>query len=181
MKIFNRILGLSIVLLMSILSVSFLENQEWYKAGSAPNSYIMEPISENGNPIKDAYTLKAIDTVSTGFGTVMTYIDPSPYLGKRVRMTGNLKIQDVTNWAGFWMRIDEKDSKFSLGFDNMKNGRKDRSVKGTIDWMKYEIILDVPKESYRIAYGALLTGQGQIWFKDIHFQIVDKTVKITGW
>jgi hypothetical protein len=68
-------------------------------------------------------------------------------------MTGSLKIQNVTNWAGFWMRIDEKDSKFSLGFDNMKNGRKDRSVKGTIDWMKYEIILDVPKESYRIAYG----------------------------
>lgn len=181
MKKFKRVLILSSFIFLSVVVLSFVENQEWLKAGTAPNSYTMEPISVNGSVLKDAYTLKAIDTVQTGFGTVMTYMDPTPYLGKRVRMTGSLKIQDVTNWAGFWMRIDEKDSKFSLGFDNMKNGRKDRSVKGTIDWMTYEIILDVPKESYRIAYGALLTGQGQIWFKDIKFQIVDKSVKITGW
>jgi hypothetical protein len=181
MKKLKRILILSVFLFLSVIVFSFADKQEWLKAGTAPNSYSMEPISENGKQLNDAYTLKAIDTVKTGFGTVMTYMDPTPYLGKRVRMAGSLKIQDVTNWAGFWMRIDEKDSKFSLGFDNMKNGRKDRSVKGTIDWMKYEIILDVPKESYRIAYGALLTGQGQIWFKDIQFQIVDKTVKITGW
>jgi hypothetical protein len=181
MKKVKRVLVLTFFLFLSAAIFSFAEKQEWLKAGTAPNSYTMEPISENGSLLKDAYSLKAIDTVATGFGTVMTYMDPAPYLGKRVRMTGNLKVQDVTNWAGFWMRIDERDSKFSLGFDNMKNGRKDRSLKGTIDWMKYEIILDVPKESYRIAYGALLTGQGQIWFKDIQFQIVDKSVKITGW
>jgi hypothetical protein len=62
----------------------------------------------------------------------------------------------------------------------MKDGKKDRSIKGTTDWTKYEIVLDVPLNSSNLAYGALLVGTGQIWFDDIKFEIVDNSVATTG-
>ena len=47
------------------------------------------------------------------------------------------------------------------------------------DWKKYEIVLDVYAKATNIAYGALLSGTGQIWFANIKFEIVDNTVKTT--
>jgi hypothetical protein len=62
----------------------------------------------------------------------------------------------------------------------MHDGKKDRSIKGTTEWTKHEIILDVPANASNIAFGALLSGTGQIWFADLHFDIVDNTVPTTG-
>lgn len=165
--------------MMLFVFFSFQTPSEWFKGGNAANSYQMEidRASKDGLPI---YHLKSIDSLITGFGTVMNYMDPKPYLGKRVRMTGMLKTNNVKDWSGFWLRIDEKDSRLPLGFDNMHDGRIDRSIKGTNDWNRYEIILDVPKESNKMAYGGIISGVGEIWFKDIKFEIIDKSIKITG-
>lgn len=129
---------------------------------------------------KAAATIKSTAKKINGFGTLMQICLPNNYLGKRVRMSGLLKTQDVTDWAGLWFRVDEKGTNTSSGFDNMKDGKKDRSVKGTTDWMRYEIILDVPLNTSNLAYGALLSGTGQIWFDDIQFEVVDNTVPTTG-
>jgi hypothetical protein len=48
----------------------------------------------------------------------------------------------------------------------------DRPIKGTTNWTKYEIVLDVPNTASLIAYGALIDGTGQIWFDNITFEIV---------
>ncbi len=176
----NKLISTSLISAsLSFLFLSFQTPTEWFKGGNAAKSYQMEidKTSKDGLAI---YNLKSIDSLITGFGSVMNYIDPKPFLGKRVRMTGMLKTLDIKEWSGFWLRIDEKDSRLPLGFDNMHDGRTDRSIKGTNDWKRYEIILDVPKESYKMAYGALIFGVGQIWFKDIQFEIVEKSIKITG-
>jgi hypothetical protein len=133
-----------------------------------------------GQDGKNAATIKSTAKKIKGFGTLMQNCLPDKYLGKRVRMTGLVKTQDVSHWAGLWFRIDEKGSTKSLGFDNMKDGKKDRSIRGTTDWTKYEIVLDVPLNSSNLAYGALLVGTGQIWFDDIKFEVVDNTVPTTG-
>jgi hypothetical protein len=38
----------------------------------------------------------------------------------------------------------------------------------------------VPSRSYINSYGVLLSGTGQIWFKDVNFEIVDDSVPETG-
>jgi hypothetical protein len=54
-----------------------------------------------------------------------------------------------------------------------------RKIKGSTDWMPCEIIVDVPKNATNIAYGALLSGGGQLWFDNLTFEVVDKSVKPT--
>jgi len=152
----------------------------WFKAGSVPKSYDMGVDKGAGQNGGNAATIKSIDKKINGFGTLMQNCLPDNYLGKRVRMSGMVKTKDVSDWSGLWFRIDEKGSDKSLGFDNMHDGKKDRSIRGTTDWTKYEIVLDVPLNASNLAYGALLVGTGQIWFDNIKFEIVDNSVPTTG-
>ena len=63
----------------------------------------------------------------------MQGFSPDKYIGKRIRLTGMLKTKDVSSWAGLWLRIDTKTPIKAVVFDNMHDGKKDRSVKGTTD------------------------------------------------
>jgi hypothetical protein len=102
------------------------------------------------------------------------------YLGKRVRMTGLIKCKDVAYWCGLWLRIDGKNKGQSLSFDNMHDGKSDRSINGTSDWKSYDIVLDVPEKATNMAYGALLVGTGQMWFDNLKFEEVGNEVPVTG-
>jgi len=95
-------------------------------------------------------------------------------------MSGFMKSIDVADWAGLWLRVDAADYKKALSFDNMKDGREDRAVRGTTDWKKYDIVLDVPSDAASMSFGALLSGTGQIWFDNLNFEIVDNTVPTTS-
>lgn len=152
----------------------------WFKTGDKPDSYYMGIDKGAGKDGKNAATIKSIDNKIDGFGTLMQDCLPGKYLGKRIRMIGMLKTKDVSEWAGLWLRIDTKTPIKGIFFDNMHDGKKDRSVKGTKDWEKYQIVLDVPDNASNIAYGALLSGTGQIWFDNITFEIVTSVVLTTG-
>jgi len=165
---------------MTMTLFSFDLPKGWFVAGSDPKSYDMGIDKGAGQDGKNAATIKSTAKKIKGFGTLMQECLPDNYLGKRVRMTGMVKTKDVSKWAGLWFRVDEKGTNNALGFDNMKDGKKDRSIKGTTDWTKYEIVLDVPLNASNLAYGALLVGTGQIWFDNIKFEVVDNTVPTTG-
>ncbi len=57
---------------------------------------------------------------------------------------------------------------------------QDRPIKGTTGWTKYEIVLDVPAKASILAFGALLSGTGEIWFDNVTFEVVGDAVKSTG-
>jgi len=148
----------------------------WHKAGSKPEKYEMGIEKGSDTHGKNAASIKSIDPAIEGFGTLMQTIVAKNYLGKRVRMSGLMKSKDVNEWAGFWLRVDQPNSQQSLSFDNMQ----DRAVKGTTDWKKYEIVLDVPNNASNMAFGALISGTGQIWFDDLTFEIVNTSVPTTA-
>jgi hypothetical protein len=124
---------------------------------------------------KKVYTIRSVENDISGFGTYMSKILPGKYSGKRLKMSGYMKSSDVNVWAGFWLRVDQPIGK-PLAFDNMN----DRGIKGTTNWAKYEIILDVPANAVGIAFGAILNGNGQIWFSEPDFEIVDNSIPTTG-
>ena len=156
-----------------LISFDFDKAEGWAKAGSKPNSYDMGIDKSAGQDGKNCASIKSIDRKINGFGTLMQSFSPNNYIGKKIRMTGFMKSKNVDNWAGFWLRIDKTDSKATL--DNMY----DRPVKGTTDWTKYEIVLEVPETAKNIAFGALINGTGQIWFGNLNFEIADDSVPAT--
>lgn len=141
----------------------------WHKDGTNPEKYLMKIVKGSGKDGKNAATIKSIEATNDDFGTLMQMSSPKKYLGKQIKMTGYVKSDSVNGWAGLWMRVEKPGKNDFLSFDNMH----DRAITGITAWKKYEILLPVPSNATRIAYGALLSGSGQIWFDNITFEIVD--------
>jgi RNA polymerase sigma factor (sigma-70 family) len=108
------------------------------------------------------------------FGTLGQQFLAKAYLGKRVRLSAQLKTQDVKTNTGLWMRVDCKGK--TLAFDNMP----DRRLSGTTDWTRAEIVLDVSDKATVITIGMLLVGDGKVWMDDVKVEVVGKDVKPTA-
>jgi hypothetical protein len=171
--IFNIIIALFILTVFVTGSYS-QKIDGWFKAGSKPEAYEWGKADEKYND-GAVYFLKSKEPAIDGFGTIMTYIMPEKYSGKRIRLTGYVKNESLTGWAGMWMRVDGTNKNKSLAFDNMSK----RAIAGTNDWTKYEIVLDVAPEAIGIAYGFLVHGIGSAWFSGFSIETVGSDVPTT--
>ena len=88
-------------------------------------------------------------------------------------MSAYVKTEDVSKWAGLWMRVDGPTG--IVSFDNMSN----RAIVGDTDWTRYEIVLDVPEDATHIGFGILLHEEGQVWVDGFTFEAVGQDVPIT--
>ncbi|MDZ7623459.1 MAG: hypothetical protein U5J96_03305 [Ignavibacteriaceae bacterium] len=167
-----------IAILITVLIIANNNNKipdGWFPAGSNPSEYEMgidNSIFQNGQACA---FIKSKSPKENQFGTLMQTISAENYLGKRLQLSGYIKSEDVKGWSGMWMRIDGESNQ-QLGFDNMQ----DRAIKGTTDWKKYEIVLDIPANSTTINYGVLLGGDGEVWFDNFELKEVDKNVPLTN-
>jgi hypothetical protein len=162
----------------SVMAADSIPNG-WIKAGSNPGEYEVGIDSSTHHGGRASGYLKAITKDLHGFGTLMQMAGPGQYLGKRVRLSAFVKADMVTDWAGLWFRVDgpvEGNQPKMLAFDNMQG----RPIKGTMDWTPVEIVLDVPSEATAIAFGVLLSRDGEVWLDDVKFEVVPASVPVTG-
>ncbi len=149
--------------------------KSWFMAGSHPKDYEHGIDTNTTYEGKNVAYLKSVVDHAAGFGTLMQMFKADDYRNKRMRLSAAVKSAGIEDWAGLWMRIDGPAQR-SIGFDNMQN----RPIKGTTDWQKYEVVLDVPPESVNIAFGILLDGKGQAWLSQVQFEEVGVDVPTTS-
>lgn len=148
----------------------------WQLSGSHPFNYKMGIDREIFHKGKASGFLKSVTVESHNeFATMMQQFKAEKFVGKRLKLSGFLKSQDVNGFCGFWMRVDD-----SLGdvlqFDNMG----DRPIVGNNEWNHYSIVLDVPENSAVIAFGVLLSGNGKVWIDELKFEEVDERIPTTN-
>ena len=147
----------------------------WHMAGSHGKQYehaLAEDESYEGNP---AAELRCVVRRPDGFGTLMQTFSAEHFREQRVRFSGALKCKGVEDRVGLWMRVDGAAGSQSLAFDNMAN----RPVRGTSDWERHEVVLDVPASAQAIALGVLLVGKGEAWMAGFTVEIVGPEVETT--
>jgi len=148
----------------------------WILGGDDPAEYAITVDSTIKRAGHGSGSLRSLVPQTKGFGTLMQSIAPDAYLNKRVRLSAFVKAENVTGWSGLWLRVDGKEARSSIAFDNMQS----RPIKGTQDWARYEVVLDVAKEATTIAFGVLLHGGGQVWIDDMSLEVVKASVPTTG-
>jgi hypothetical protein len=109
-----------------------------------------------------------------GFASIYQIFSAKDYRNKRVRLSGYLKAKAVKDWGALFMQVDAPDR--ILAFDAME----ERPVKGTSDWTKVAVVLDVPPKSTKIKIGFLQAGGGTSWLSNCAFDIVDSALSTTG-
>lgn len=170
-----------VALLASLLTLSSLPilakdvlPDGWQKAGTAPNEFTVgtdEIITFDGS--KSVF-IEGNNSEEKGHVSLTQVSGVEEYLGQRVKLTFNIKSNDVAGWAGGWFRVDGAPREI-LAFDNMGN----RPIKKTTDWTEYSIVLDVPNNAKQMLYGVLLKGTGKVWFDNLRFEIVDSNTSVT--
>ncbi len=165
--------AVSFVILYTTLVTTSVANPDteggWFPAGSHPKDYKMEITDKVKRSGSSSAMIKfTSDKESDGFGTFMQMHKPGAWAGKKIKLTGYLKSENVKNWTGMWCRVDAASGKESFDFDNMG----DRPIKGTTDWTKYEITVNVPSDAAAVAYGVLLNGDGTVYFDDFAFEVL---------
>jgi hypothetical protein len=147
----------------------------WQLAGDDPSCYHLDRDSVVTYGGKPSGRLMSVGECQS-FGTMVQCIDPADYAGKRIRFSAYVKARDVRDWAGLWMRVDgEGGCGTTLAFDNMSA----RPIKGSRDWARYEIVLNVGKEAKNICLGLLLQGKGNVWLSGVSFEAVSTAVPVT--
>ncbi len=148
--------------------------QSWFNSGNADyEAGIDHNVFRTGN--SSAY-LKSKQTINTGSYEVLSqFVGANGYRGKRLRLSGYIKGNQVEGWACLWLNIASSSNQL-LGLDNMQN----RPITGTRDWQKYEIVLDIPEDGATIGLGVLLQGKGEIWLDDVNLEVVGQDIPTTN-
>jgi C-terminal processing protease CtpA/Prc len=105
------------------------------------------------------------DAQSTGGFSVIGRSIPWEFEGKTIEMRGYLRTENVTGYAGLWMRQDNGPEMLSL--ENMQS----QQLNGTHDWAEYKITLPVHAEARSVVFGFLMAGTGKTWADDLQILV----------
>lgn len=166
--------GTAVALVTCVLVADANVPRGWFMAGSKPDEFAAGVDAEHAHEGHASAFLKSRQSSVDGFGTLMQNIRAERYQGKRVRLSGLVYSKDVEGWAGLWMRVDQ--GKDMVAFDNMQG----RPIKGTTDWQRYDVVLDVPQDATGISFGILLAGTGEVWLSATKFDVVGTDVPVTS-
>lgn len=95
---------------------------------------------------------------------------PIDFSGKTVELRGFLRLQDVSGFAGLWLREDGDAP--TLAFNNMH----ERQLKGTKDWAAYKIELPLVATAQKLVFGVLMNGTGRVWADDLKLLVDGKPI-----
>ncbi len=146
-----------------------LPPQGWKLDGASVDQF--EAGSVNNAP--QSWYVRAKVFPATGFGNLAQTVDPQMFLGKRIKLSANVRTEDAVK-AQLWLRLDDKKPGV-MSADNMIN----RPIVGSSDWNRYECILDVPRTTSLISAGIILTKAGAAYIKDAYIEEVGPNVPTT--
>jgi hypothetical protein len=106
--------------------------------------------------------LSSPDAAAGEFGSVMQRFPAAFLAGRTVRLEGELRTDGVEGWAGLWIRADGE-AVPNLIFDNMHR----RGPRGTREWARYALDVNLPRETHWLNIGVVLTGAGTVWADDL--------------
>ena len=147
---------------------------------------------EGFGPAVGAYTAVIDTTVAhTGHASFLMYslgpatgsswmanqqiVDASRYRGRRVRLSGQLRTQDVTS-AELWLVVNG-----AIGGEPMTllEGHLTPSVHGTIEWETGAIVFQVDSGATCLRFGVMIHGTGAVWLDDVALDTVPSSTPIT--
>jgi len=109
---------------------------------------------------------------STGTFTSVAKVVPVDFAGGTLEWRGFLRTEDVSDFAGLWMREDKDGA--SVEFDNMQA----RKLKGTTDWTEYSVTLPVHEGAQQVVVGALMSGTGKAWADNLELLVDGKPIAV---
>ena len=130
---------------------------------------------------KPCFFIKTKEGASVGKGVLQQAFEAYEYRGKRLRLSGLLKTEQVEGGpieghpkvqvegrTGLWLQIEGVNERL------YQTNIKEHGLQGTHDWVRRELSVEVPQTSISVGFGLLLIGRGQVWLSDVQLEVVDE-------
>jgi hypothetical protein len=171
MKTLAVLAALAAVPVMALAAAPEPLPSAWLITGPAPQKFAAGVDQDLG--VKGAKYLRNKTGDPNAWAALTQPISAHNYLGQRIRFRAFVKTQDVSGWAGLWMRVDNRAGR-SVAFYNSY----DKPIKGTADWQERSVVLDVPQDAGMIVFGVINNGKGQVWIDRLGFEQVGQDVPV---
>ncbi|MEJ7559199.1 MAG: S41 family peptidase [Pedobacter sp.] len=129
----------------------------WQHYGHGVGPGLYKSIRTNRN-------VATMDMNTQGFGNVTSSMDATPFKGKWIRLSSNIKAEVSSGQAQMWLRVDKSDK---MGFFDNMDARPIKSDK----WKVYETIGLVDEDAKGIVFGAFLSGMGKMWVDNFKLEV----------
>lgn len=136
----------------------------WMPIGGT--EYVMDLDGAVAHGGKNSCRIRSVHLVDEEFGGFFQVLKNPDLAGQRIRFSGFLKWDRVTDYATLWVRADYKGK--PVAFESQQ-GQK---MRGTRDWKEYELVINMPREIDSLLFGVLLGGEGELWADDFKLEVV---------
>jgi hypothetical protein len=143
---------------------------QWVVTGAAAAKYVGGVDQAEG--VRGAKFIRSTTDDASSFGALAQGISAQNYLGQRLRFRARVRTEDVTGWAGLWMRVD-RGGKQAAFYNSV-----DKPIKGTTNWQDRSVTLDVPADADAIVFGVIDSGKGQVWIDSLALEAVGPEVPV---
>lgn len=104
------------------------------------------------------------------------------YGGQRVRLSGQVRAEGPTAWAGLYIGAGDVGLLSDMAFG--KAGIENRLPRGAAvrpgsGWQNLSVVFDVPAGAPSIDLGLALVGEGQAWVRELRFDVVEPEAPVT--
>ena len=137
-----------------------------WRGGPTATLFVDDTVFHSG---KHAARIERTSASENLFSTLTASL-PLDFTGKRIELRGFFRMENVTDFAGFWLREDGDTP--NLGFDSMQR----QNLKGTIDWHEYSISLPVHPDARTLVFGFMMGGTGKAWADDLQLLVDGKPI-----
>jgi erythromycin esterase len=110
----------------------------------------------------------APNAVPFPYGSVVRNMPASEVAGKRVRLSGFLRTEDVGDYASIWFASLNAGGGFS--YVDLSG----QAIRGTTPWTRYSMEIDIPASAQNIIFGPEVSGGGTAWFDGLELEIDGK-------
>jgi len=149
----------------------------------APRTTHESDIDTSAHPEMASAFLKSTVADAQVLATLRQTIKADNYRGKQLRFSGEVKVEQVKQQAGLYIRTDVlhwKRIREEFGGEQPgdPSSRPDEStrprhlVQGTHDWKRYEVTVPVAEDARFIRFGLVLYGKGQLWLADARLEVI---------
>lgn len=145
------------------------------EAGALPPGWFGAPVETVAADDKVSHSGKGSIRIDRGPDSANSFSSfakslPMDFVGTEIELRGFLRLKDVSDFAGLWMREDG--DKPTLALANMQ----DQHVQGTRDWAEYSIKLPVAAGATKLFVGVLVSGTGTAWADDLQLLVDGKPI-----
>ncbi|HZU85399.1 MAG TPA: hypothetical protein VE987_20850, partial [Polyangiaceae bacterium] len=146
----------------------------WLVAGAAASAYIASADATVTHEGRATVVFRPTAETGDRYATFMTGLDCIPYRGRRVRASVWVRTIGVTGRGDFWMRAQAPYSPA----DGAGIASTRQRLRPDADFMRHELVLDVPAECDKLQLGVGIGGPGMLWMDGVRVDLVDAATAV---